>query len=446
MKLPDRYEETMRGLLGEQFGEYCKAFEQPPHHGLRVNTSKISCEAFEQIVPFPVQRIPWIKNGYTYPDTVQPAKHPYYFAGLYYIQEPSAMTPANRLPVRPGDRVLDLCAAPGGKATELGSKCGRGGFLLANDISASRARALLKNLELAGQGQILVTSEKPERLAGLYPEYFDKILVDAPCSGEGMFHREPTMMRYWEEHGPEYYAPLQREILDYALGMLRPGGMLLYSTCTFSPKEDEGVVQAILAAYPQLHLEAIEGYEGFSEGLYGLHKAVRIWPHNMHGEGHFLALMKKDGERAKGLPVSGICGVSPRKLPAEIQDFLKLCSCTFRDSFYLLQDKLYYLPEEYVPAQLRYLRTGLYMGEWKKKRFEPSQALAMYLKRGEFAHTVDLTAEDVRTVKYLKGETIEADSSENGYHLVCVDGYPLGWGKVQRGILKNKYYQGWRIQ
>ena len=243
MNLPILFEEKMRKLLGDEFDNYIKCYDEKRLYGLRVNTKKISVEEFQKICPFEIWPIPWIENGFYYDgDKVQPAKHPYYFAGLYYLQEPSAMTPANRLPISPGDKVLDVCAAPGGKATELGAKLGGGGVLVANDISNSRAKGLLKNLEVFGIGNVLVISEEPGKLEGYFPEYFDKILIDAPCSGEGMFRKDKKMLKAWEEHGPEFFSKLQKSIVTQAARMLKPGGMMLYSTCTFDPRENEGTI------------------------------------------------------------------------------------------------------------------------------------------------------------------------------------------------------------
>ena len=228
MNLPEAFVQKMRRLLGADYENYEKCFEEPRHYGLRVNTAKISVEEFLRIAPWPLRRVPWISNGFYYDgEQVQPARHPYYFAGLYYLQEPSAMTPADRLPVEPGDRVLDVCAAPGGKATELGAKLNGRGVLAANDLSSSRAKGLLKNLELFGIGNMLVLSEEPGKLVPCFSEYFDKILIDAPCSGEGMFRKDKKMIRAWEEHGPEFFSKIQKSIITQAAQMLAPGGMRL---------------------------------------------------------------------------------------------------------------------------------------------------------------------------------------------------------------------------
>lgn len=459
MDLPKAFEEKMRTLLLEEFDDYAACYEEPRYYGLRVNTAKISVEEFKKICPFPVTPVPWIENGFYYDgEQDAPAKHPYYFAGLYYLQEPSAMTPANRLHVEPGDRVLDVCAAPGGKATELGAKLRGEGVLVANDISNSRAKGLLKNLELFGIGNMLVLSEEPGKLTGCFPEYFDKILIDAPCSGEGMFRKDKKMMKAWEEHGPEFFSKLQRSIIIQAAQMLRPGGLLLYSTCTFDALENEGTISYLLSRHPEFEICDIIPYEGFrpgrpecsENGEEELKKTVRIFPHHMKGEGHYLALLRK-GKKAQTvlLPETG---KTKTALPDELEAFLADIARTFdKNRFEIQGGKVYYMPAG-LPrlAKIRFLRSGLLMGEIKKGRFEPSQALAMNLKKEEYAKVLDFPVSDERIVKYLKGETLFVDDmtteKEKGWYLVCVDGYPLGFGKLSQGTLKNKYLPGWRWQ
>lgn len=460
MNLPIAFEEEMKALLGpEEYEEYLKCFDEPRHYGLRVNTAKISVEDFLKIAPWPLERVPWIRNGFYYDgESVQPAKHPYYFAGLYYLQEPSAMTPADRLPVEPGDRVLDVCAAPGGKATELGAKLNGTGVLAANDLSSSRAKGLLKNLELFGIGNALVLSEEPGKLVPYFREYFDKILIDAPCSGEGMFRKDRKMVRAWEEHGPEYFSKIQRSIVTQAAEMLRPGGMMLYSTCTFSPLENEQTIEYLLQQYPEFKICEMEGYEGFAQGIpeasesgdEALRRTVRIFPHRMKGEGHFLALLRK-GE-AGSQPCSPALKAKGIKLPAELEEFLRDVDRDMEPSRIDLRGgRVYYMPEDLPSLKgIRFLRTGLLLGELKKNRFEPSQAFAMNLKKEEYRRTLDLPAEDSRVVRYLKGETLDVEdlvsNREKGWYLVCVDGYPLGFGKLVNQTLKNKYLPGWRWQ
>ena len=267
MELPITFEQNMRTLLKDDYDSYAACLEQPMHHGIRINTMKISVEEFLKINPFHLRPVPWCENGFYYDETLdKPSKHPYYFAGLYYIQEPSAMTPAHVLPVEAGDRVLDICAAPGGKSTELAAKLHGTGLLVSNDISASRAKALLKNLEVFGAENALIISEAPYKLAERFHEYFDKILIDAPCSGEGMFRKSASMITAWENNGNQLFADLQRSILDQVVTMLKPGGMLLYSTCTFAPLENEQSIEYLLSLDDRLELVDFHPYEGFDHG------------------------------------------------------------------------------------------------------------------------------------------------------------------------------------
>ncbi len=448
IQLPASFAEKMKELLGGAYEAYLKSCGEEPRSGLRANRWKITPDELEEKLPFGVKRVPWISNGFTYDSQAQPSRDPYYYAGLYYLQEPSAMTPASRLPVEPGERVLDLCAAPGGKATELGAKLQGRGLLAANDISSSRARALLKNLELAGIPNIYVLSEEPGKLARRMPEFFDKVLVDAPCSGEGMFRKDPSMIRSWEERGPEYYSGIQRELICAAADLLKPGGMLMYSTCTFDVREDEEIVEWLLEKRPEMRLIPMEGYEGFEPGRHGFTDCVRIFPHRMPGEGHFLALFAKDGVKE---PADGR-GASSRRIPPEAEAFLKDCRLKVEDPVFDVQKERIYLKgrRDQMPEGIRYLRTGLYLGDCARGRFEPSQALAMTLRAEDYVSCILLRREDPRVIRYLKGETLDVSDlssvREKGWQLVCVDGYGLGWGKLAQGMLKNKYSSGWRWQ
>lgn len=445
MQLPENYLNNMKKLLGEEFNNYIDSFDEPRLYGLRVNTAKISVEEFLKISPFELTPIPWIPNGFYYAEEDKPAKHPYYFAGLYYLQEPSAMTPAYVLPVKEGDKVLDLCAAPGGKSTELGAKLRGSGLLVSNDISASRAKALLKNIEVFGIGNVLVTCEYPEKLAERFPNFFDKILVDAPCSGEGMFRKDNKLIKSWVSQGPDFFAPIQKNILNQAAVMLKEGGYLLYSTCTFSKLEDEDNITDFLAEHPDFVLEHIYDYEGFTRA-FGMEDAIRIFPHKMQGEGHFVALLHKKGELVKEVYPAA----RSSKVPAEIQEFVKEFTSDFDLTHMEIQgEKVYLLPKETDNLKgIRTLRTGLLLGELKKNRFEPSQALAMTVKPEEYSTVVDFVADSPAVVKYLKGETIEADEGRlrgNAKNiLITVDGYPLGWGRLNGTTIKNKYLPGWR--
>lgn len=447
-KLSEEFLTRMRDLLGEQgYKEYLASFDEERHYGLRVNCLKVSPERFEEISGLTLKPVPWIANGFYYEGEERPAKDPYYYAGLYYLQEPSAMTPANLLPVEPGDRVLDLCAAPGGKSTELGARLKGRGVLVSNDISSSRARALLKNLQLWGIENICVTSEEPKRLSEAFGAFFDKILVDAPCSGEGMFRKDEKMIASYEERGPEYYAPIQKEILEQAVSMLRPGGLLMYSTCTFSACEDEEIIAWILEQHKELRLVPLPLFPGSDDGI-GLSGCLRLFPHRIKGEGHFMALLKKEGGDTQKEYELGREKKTP--LPQEVSEFLSMVLREFDPArIEIRNDRVLYRPEPCLPLKLRFLCNGLVLGELKKNRFEPGQALAMVLKREEFKQTISFEREDDRVLRYLKGETIslkEGEAPVKGWCLVCVDGFPLGFAKGAGQNLKNKYYPGWRWQ
>ncbi len=466
MVLPQKFCDEMKRILGDEYEEYLASMEERRKFGLRVNTSKISVEDFLKLSPFELTPIPYVENGFYYQEDCQPAKHPYYFAGLYYLQDPSAMTPASRLPIEEGDVVLDLCAAPGGKATELAARLNGTGLLIANDISSKRAKALLKNIELFGVPNSFIVTEYPAKLREYFTGFFDKILIDAPCSGEGMFRKEPSMIKAWEQNGPEFYRGLQEDILQQALPMLKEGGMLLYSTCTFSPLEDEGSVEYLLSLDESLHLVEMEGYHGFVKGKpeliqsenKDLEKCVRIFPHKLDGEGHFLALLQKGESGENDQRRTPLYKEKRKGLQGEekelFDEFASRCTRTFEAS--RLESKngmLYYMPEQLPKMRgLRFLRSGLFLGEVKKKRFEPSQSLAMALRGDEFTQVLNLSSDDQRVFRYLKGETLTLEEKDvatmtgkGGWCLVCVDGFPLGWGKQTGMTLKNKYHSGWRL-
>ncbi len=481
MKFPKLFEDRMKKLLGEEFNEFSQCYSKPHYGGLRVNTLKITPQAFEKICPFPITRIPWIYNGYYYDTSLQPARHPYYYAGLYYIQEPSAMTPASLLPIKEGDKVLDICAAPGGKSTELAAKLNGSGILVSNDISNSRAKALLKNLELFGARNSLILSEAPNKLADYFPSFFDKILIDAPCSGEGMFRKSPAIMSNWEQYGVDYYNKLQKEIILFAAKMLRPGGFMLYSTCTFSPEENEGTIAYLLRECPEFrvvnaipddHIRQRLGitYEGFDYGKpewineenAQLRHCIRLWPHKINGEGHFITLLQKGEGTTENVPGGSneILRVRDkneisREATAFINDIRLSPERTgsvngkpgIDISRLLVRDtRLYYLPEGLPDIKgLRILRQGLLLGEMKKQRFEPSQALASALSSEEYAKTIHFKKEDPNAIRYLKCESLELkDQYEDGWYLICVDQHPLGWAKISKNNFKNKYLPGWR--
>lgn len=463
MNLPEEYQKKIKKLLGIEYEIYRDSFSQRYGQTLRVN--RLKTEPADFIRRFILKEaVPWCENGFYCDRPERISQHPFYYGGVYYLQEPSAMAPAEFLPVEPGEKVLDLCAAPGGKSTALAGKLGGEGFLLSNDISASRCKGLLKNMEMAGVTNSVITCELPEKLAARFPAYFDKVLVDAPCSGEGMFRREPSMTREWSVQEVERYSRLQREILEQAAKMVRPGGSLLYSTCTFSPEEDEQTVEYFLEKEPDFFLEELPLAKGVERGRpeWGtggsehLSYCRRFWPHRVKGEGHFAALFSRkqtaNPAREAGAGTTNQMPAFHGKIPKEMEEF-------FRDLFakeegpetkrlFFLKERAFLLPENCPDfTGLRVLRSGLYLGDCLKKRFEPSQALAMAKSSQACKNVLSLSLEDVRIEKYLRGETLaiqEGEISKAGWTLVCAEEFPLGWGKYSQGRLKNKYHTGWR--
>ena len=440
MNLPKEYLKKMQALLKDDFDAYLNSFNNEIVHSLRINTNKISVEDFLKISPFDLEPIPWSDDGFYYNDN-QVSKHPYYYAGLYYLQEASAMLPAQVLPIEENDIVLDACGAPGGKSSKLANKLNNTGLLIANDISVSRAQVLLKTLESQGIKNVYVTAEDIANLK--LDKQFDKILIDAPCSGEGMFHKDPSLIKAWLEKGNDYYSEIQKQIIAKALTLLKDGGQLVYSTCTFSIQEDEEIIEYALSICPDLKVLPIKMYEGFSSGLTDLtHNCVRLYPHKIKGEGHFVALLQKGEKQTKN--------ITKNILINNINDeFFKHLSISFNNgSFIKRENKLYFEPRHNLNLKgLRILRSGLYLGEYKHDKFEASQALAMSIKVNEYDNILNLDLDDARVLKYLKCETLDVkDKKVDGLVLVCVNKYPLGFGKVTNGILKNKYPSNYRYK
>ncbi|GAW92613.1 RsmB/NOP family class I SAM-dependent RNA methyltransferase [Calderihabitans maritimus] len=453
MRLPEKFLERMEQLLGEEYKAFIASYREPRHYGLRVNTLKISVEKFKRITPFSLEPVPWTEDGFYFNEEARPGKHPYYYAGLYYIQEPSAMAPAALLKVKPGERVLDLCAAPGGKSTQMAAAMAGEGLLVANDINFQRSRVLAKVLELFAVKNAVVINEQPERLAQRLPGYFDKVLVDATCSGEGMFRKDPAVIGKWGPSLIERCAGGQRAVLRAAARLLRPGGILVYSTCTFAPEENEGVIEKFLREHPEFCLLEIPKEYGFVSGnpewVNGreeLRKCVRLWPHRVKGEGHFIAMLKKESGEAENLPPSKMPGRSlPNKYFEMFREFEKdNLKVQLEGNFYLMGNHLYIAPQETgLFEQFKLLRAGWYLGSFKKNRFEPGQGLALGLKKEQVQRTLDLRGDSEEVIHYLKKETLSF-RGQPGWTLVCVDGFPLGWGKQTGKFLKNYYPTAWR--
>lgn len=462
--LPKPFCEKMKKLLGSEYEEFINTYNKDQQTALRVNTLKIEPSAFKKLAPFELQPVPWNEAGFYYDSLVRPGKHPFHAAGLYYIQEPSAMSVAPKLGVKPGDKVLDLAAAPGGKATQLATYLKGEGLLVANEIQPSRAKILAENLERFGVRNAVVTNETPDRLAKVFPEYFDAILLDAPCSGEGMFRKDLTACEEWTADTPAFCAKRQQEILLEAKKMLKPGGRLLYSTCTFAPEENEQIVAWLLEEDSALRLIPLASEHGlspaeqkWSHSEVDVTGALRLWPHRVQGEGHFLALFEKvaDSDFAEGCSGKNHKkrqkqkGSNTQRLDP---DMTRLYEEFARDSlnivpegpFTLFGPHLYQMPlDPALLKGLKVLRPGLHLGTFGRKHFEPSHALALALGEQEFKQAVSLPAASAEIIKYLHGETWVADGPK-GWTVIQVDGFPLGWAKQSDGYLKNHYPKGLR--
>ena len=441
-KLPDNYLDEAKDLFKDEYDDYLESLSSIQMNGLRVNTQKISVEEFRKIAPFRLEEIPWTDDGFYFAEEDRPAKHPYYYAGLYYIQEPSAMLPAQVLPIEENDVVLDACAAPGGKSLKLADKLNDKGILLSNDISVSRAQILLSNLERHGVKNSFVLAEDLLKL-DRFDNCFDKILLDAPCSGQGMFRKQPELIKSYIEKDSDCYAPLQKQLICKAIEMLKDGGMMVYSTCTFSKKENEDVIEYALEKYPNMKVLPIKRSKGFVSGLTDkTENCVRLYPHKIRGEGHFVALLQK-GEKRDSKDIKTRTSGRPD------DKFFNNVDISFSNGqFIKREDKLYFEPDHDLDLKgLRVLRSGLYLGEYRHDRFEPSIALAMALKENEYKNTINLSINDERVLKYLRCETINvSDFNKEGYVLITVEGYPLGFGVVNKGILKNKYPANYRYK
>ncbi len=452
MNLPMAFLEKMKAMLKEEYDAFVKSYEEDRSQGLRVNTLKISKEEFLKINPFTLMPIPWTEEGFYYNNEERPGKHPYHEAGLYYIQEPSAMAVGELLDPKPGERVLDLCAAPGGKTTHIAAKMKGRGFLLTNEIHPVRSKILSQNVERMGIKNTVVTNETPERLADRFESFFDRILVDAPCSGEGMFRKDPDACREWSIGSVGVCAVRQNSILKCADKMLRPGGRIVYSTCTFSPEENEETISRFLKQNPYFEIEDIKVYEGFEKGRedwskesnIDLSKTIRIWPHKVQGEGHYIAVLRKrDGQDEKQVKFTKYS--ADKKLLKEYFRFSEEnLNVVPEGKFVLFGEHLYIVPDEMIELQnLKVLRPGWHLGAIKKNRFEPSHALALALQENEVQRKLNLGTDSLELFNYLKGEVLEAPG-EKGWYLIQAGAYSIGWGKLTNQIMKNHYPKGLR--
>ncbi len=457
MKLPVFFEESFKNLMDDsEYQAFKASFDEKRHSGIRINTLKIQPEDFLKLFNKTLDPIPWVPQGFYYPEGESFGKHPAYHAGLYYIQEPSAMMPAQVLAPKPGEKVLDLCAAPGGKTTHLGSYMENKGLLITNDISPKRVKALVKNVELIGLSNCFVVNETPEKLQTIYPEFFDRILLDVPCSGEGMFRKDREAVQSYTRFKSSECVALQREIVASAYTMLKPGGTMVYSTCTFNPDENERNIEYFISTY-DLSVDKIEPIGGFEpsraqwteSGDGALSGGLRLWPHKARGEGHFVCRLTKKGQKPEQGSSEALIGYTSKEAEKAAQCFLEFVEKNmngFEDGiFHLRGTSLYRLPSymEEVP-HIRWEKAGLYLGEYQKGRFEPSHSLVMASKAESFKRVMRFDWQDQNILRYLKGETLFAEG-EKGYTVVCMEDYPLGWAKQEAGMLKNLYPKGWRM-
>lgn len=458
-KLPEAYIERMRRMLGDEAEAFLASYGEPRTQGLRINPLKLTVEseAFVRMqTEFGLKPVPWCPTGYYYAENARPGKHPYHAAGLYYIQEPSAMSAVELLAPQPGETVLDLAAAPGGKSTQIAGKIGSQGLLVANEIHPARAKILSENLERMGCTNAVAVNASPDRLVERFPLFFDKIMLDAPCSGEGMFRKDPEAIGEWSPGHVAMCAARQLDIVRHAVRMLRPGGRLGYSTCTFSREENEELIEALIREFPGMELV----------------KTERIWPHRQLGEGHFVAVLQKtEVEPGAGdAPNPSKNGSRSRrgsaaakeKTDKTLNDAWKLFERFAQDTLpgltlapgdpVLFGEQLYWVPRGqaglFSPSLLEGIKTprpGLHLAAVKKSRVEPAHALALAIRQDARYSSVSFPADSPEISAYLHGETITGTEYANiGWITVCADGFALGWGKASGGQIKNHYPKGLR--
>lgn len=477
MNLPIEFEKKMKAFLGNEWDDFLYSYDNNRFQALRFNTLKVqSTEERMRILKVlgisSDKKVSWADEAYYFDENVRPGKHPYHEMGLYYIQEPSAMSAAALLAPKPGMRVLDLCAAPGGKSTQLATYLGDSGLLVSNEINTQRSRILSQNIERMGIKNAIVTNEDSFVLASHFPGFFNAIQVDAPCSGEGMFRKLPEAIEQWSMENVAICAARQKEILDNAAVMLKTGGVIVYSTCTFSKEENEDVIEYFLERHPDFTLEEME----------------RFWPHKVDGEGHFVAKLVRRGSVNELGADYDVCEDSCNKVedtglkvdrktkknknsknrknetkPALTKENMKLLS-EFLDEtisedvaawiknsrLVMFGEQLYRLPDMEVDIKgLKVQRAGLHIGEFKKQRFEPSHSLALALKLNDAKNLVKLTCDNPQTIGFFNGQSVvlsdeQTAECKKGWALVCVDGYTAGWGKVNGTQVKNHYPKGLR--
>lgn len=454
--LPEAFTDRMKEMLGQEYPAFLQSYDETKKQSLRVNPLKGAKEHFLQVNPFSLTPVAWEENGYYYEEDDRPGKHPYHEAGVYYIQEASAMVPVTFLGAQPGERILDLCAAPGGKSTQIATAMKGKGLLVCNEIHPARAKILSENIERMGIRNALVVNHSPDELAEHFEGYFDRILVDAPCSGEGMFRKNGEAKEEWSLQNVQMCAKRQDEVLLYAARMLAPGGRLVYSTCTFAPEENEGSISRFLKNRPDFSIVPVEKTPGMDSGnpqwvedaACGIEETIRLWPHKIKGEGHYVAVLQKEGilpKRTEKREGSWNCekGISEKECQEYLEFKKEYIKANLEGSLLKFGEQLYLTPKD-IPLLkgLKVLRPGLHLGTLKKNRFEPSHSLALALKPEEVLQAEDLSAKAGVIGNYLNGQTFV--TQKKGWCLITVEGYSIGWGKGAAGIMKNHYPKGLR--
>lgn len=450
---PEGFVTRMRGWLQAEATDFFAALGKRDI-GLRLNPQRGAPDTLKAVLPWQTMPVPWCPEGVWLAEEVpeggtQPGTHPYHTAGMYYLQDPSAMAAAVILDPQPGEWVLDLAAAPGSKATHLGARMAGQGVLVTNDVARGRTSVLAMNLERMGVTNALVTNATPEHLAGVWAGLFDAMLVDAPCSGEGMFSRDPQAVRDWHVSRIASYAARQQRLLDQAAPLIRRGGQLLYGTCTFAPEENEGVIAAFLASHDEFEIVDLPELPGMDRGhpeWIGapdiLQKAGRFWPHRGPGHGHFYALLRRSGAPPEDLPARWTGMDIPGRVLRLYEETLAqiLRSAPPTEGLVLTKNDHCYIapmaPERW--AQVPVLRPGWWVASLRHGKINPDHALAMALRREEVQAHVRLSPEDPQISTYLDGGAWPDAGSEQ-FVLVTVDGYPLGWGKRGGGKLRSRY-------
>lgn len=444
INLPQDFLDRMKTLLGREYEDFLTEFSKEKHQGLRINTLKSNADTVGS--EYGLHNIPWCKNGYYYNSEDRPGKSVLHEGGAFYIQEPSAMAVAENLDIKQGDKVLDLCSAPGGKATQIACYLDGKGLLIANEIIPSRAKILSQNVERMGIRNCVVTNESPQRLAQRYTGIFDKILVDAPCSGEGMFRKNEMAVDEWSLENVLNCKQRQLDILDCAVRLLAPGGRIVYSTCTFSQEENEQVIDEFLSRYEDF--EVVPAVYSFEKGIAfdGIRHPEqialtnRIFPHKVDGEGHFLAVLQHKGlkhETKYSLQAKKVDSKAVKEYNVWQKQNLNITI----DCDIMFGQNLYSLPCGTPDFdRLKVERPGLCLGEFKKNRFEPAHALAMALRPDEAKNVLNVDKDSA--VRYIAGEMLECDI--RGWAIVVYKGVSLGWCKCDGNYAKNHYPKGLR--